>query len=196
MAGAGPVLADLLPISCPSRRCCWCLHLHRHRGRDAMRRALTITAVAVTWRLPAALVVCTLVAASGVVAASARSGQTERLVHFVLPGRDTECEMDDPSLLSGDVTCAIHRNRNRCPGPCDLESQSSRRWYVGVTRIASVYKSRRGFPGPRAKVLRRGQKLTVGYFHCASRAAGLTCVSRRSGHGFFLSKNNKNQRLF
>ena len=45
-------------------------------------------------------------------------------------------------------------------------------------------------------MLRSGQTVTVGYFRCTSRAAGLTGVSRHSGHGFFLGKHNKSQRLF
>jgi hypothetical protein len=121
---------------------------------------------------------------------------SELLVHFVLPGGDTECEMVDPNLLNGNVTCGIHRNRFRCSGPCDLENNASRRWYVDVTRFAEVWGSRRGLGSTPTRVLRPGQALTVGYFRCTSRAAGLTCVSRHSGHGFFLSKNNKSQRLF
>jgi hypothetical protein len=146
--------------------------------------------------LATSLLVCTLLAASGVFAASARSAHTELLVHFVLPGGDTECEMVDPNQLIGNVTCATHRNRYRCSGPCDLENNASRRWYVDVTRIAEVGQSRRGLGSAPTRVLRSGQALTVGYFRCTSRAAGLTCVSRHSGHGFFLSKNNKSQRLF
>jgi len=147
-------------------------------------------------RLATSLVVCTLLAASGVFAASAWSAHTELLVHFVLPGRDTECGMVDPNLLIGNVTCAIHRNRFRCSGPCDLEQNASRRWYVDVTRIAELGQSRRGLGSAPTRVLRSGQTLTVGYFRCTSRPAGLTCVSTHSGHGFFLSKNDRSQRLF
>jgi hypothetical protein len=135
-------------------------------------------------------------AAAGLVAASARSAHTERLVHFVLPGRDTECEIVDPNTLSGNVGCAIHRNRNRCPGYCGLEKEASRRWYVDVTRSAEVFRSARNLGTDSPRVLRSGQTVTVGYFRCTSRAAGLTCVSRHSGHGFFLGKHNQSQRLF
>jgi predicted N-acetyltransferase YhbS len=45
-----------------------------------------------------------------------------------------------------------------------------------------------------ALVAEDGQTLKVGYFRCTSRVAGLTCLSRHSGHGFFLS--NKRQRTF
>jgi hypothetical protein len=135
--------------------------------------------------------------ASGGFAASARSAHTERFVHFVLPGGDTECQMLDPNRLDGYLECAIHRNRNRCPGHCDVEWEASRRWTVDVTRIASVERDERPLgAGDRARVLRSGQASRVGFFRCTSRDAGLTCVSRHSGHGFFLSENNESQRLF
>jgi hypothetical protein len=148
-------------------------------------------------RFATSLVVCTLLASSGVFAAPARSAHTERLVHFVLPGGDTECEIVDPNLLIGNVTCGIHRHRFTCVGPtCDVESGYSRRWSVDVTRIATVERSRRPLRSVQTRVLRSGQSLTVGYFRCTSRTTGLTCVSRRSGHGFFLGNNNKSQRVF
>jgi hypothetical protein len=138
-----------------------------------------------------------LLAASGMFAASARSAHAELLVHFVLPGRDTECVMVDPNLLNGNVTCGIHRSRFTCVGPtCDVENAHSRRWSVGVTQHAAVSRSRQPFGSTSTRVLRSGQSVVVGYFRCTSRAAGLTCVSRRSGHGFFLSSDNKSQRLF
>ena len=153
-----------------------------------VRRALTT--------LARSLVLCTLLAAFGVLATSAQSARTELLVHFVLPGGDTECEMVDPNLSIGNVTCAIHRNQFRCSRPCDLEKAASRRWHVDVNRVAQVGQSRRGCGSAPTRVLRPEQALTVGHFRRASRATGLTCVSRPSGHGFFLSKNNKSQRLF
>jgi hypothetical protein len=147
-------------------------------------------------RLAMPLVACMLVAASGVFAAPARGAHTELLVHFVLPGGDTECEMVDPNLLNGNVTCGIHRNRFRCSGICDVEKHVSRRWFVDVTRRAIVMRNRRGLGSDLPGVLRPGQSVTVGYFRCTSRALGLTCVSRRSGHGFFLSKDNESHRVF
>jgi len=150
-------------------------------------------------RFAASLVVGAVLAASSVFAASAWSARTELLVHFVLPGGDTECEMVDPNLLIGNVTCGIHRHRYRCVGvTCDQENAYSRQWFVDVDRIATVGPNNRGRPFGTAptRVLRSGQSLTVGHFRCTSRPAGLTCVSMRSGHGFFLSHNNKSQRLF
>ena len=143
------------------------------------------------------LVVFVLFGATGVVATSASGGTAELLVHFVLPGGDTECEMVDPNLLIGNVTCGIHRHRFKCVGlTCDIENAFSRRWTLQVTQTASVYRSRRPFGSAPTRVLRSGQSLAVGYFRCTSRAAGLTCGSLRSGHGFSLSKNNTSQRVF
>ena len=141
------------------------------------------------------LVVFALLLASGVFAVSARSGHTELLVHFVMPGRDTECEMVDPDVYNGNVTCAIHRRRFRGSGGFD-EEKPSRRWFVDVTRLPQVFLSRRDFGSAPPKLLRYGQTLRVGFFRCTSRPAGLTCVSRSSGHGFFLSSRNKSQRVF
>ena len=148
--------------------------------------------------LAASLVICTLLAASGLFAASARSSPTELLVHFVLPG-GRHGVRDGRSLISwiGNVTCAIHRNRFRCSGPCDLEKNClaplvcRRDPHCGTGGESTR-------PSDRAptRVLRSGQALTVGYFRCTARAAGLTCVSRHSRHGFYLSTNNESQRLF
>jgi hypothetical protein len=148
-------------------------------------------------RFVMALIICVSLAVSSVFAASARGARTELLVHFVLPGGDTECLMVDPNLLIGNVTCAIHRHRFKCVGlTCDEENGYSRRWFVDVAQVAIVDRSRRPFGSSSIRVLRSGRSLTVGYFRCVSGAAGLTCLSRRSGHGFFLSKDNKRQRLF
>jgi hypothetical protein len=148
-------------------------------------------------RVAVSVVVAALVAASSVLVASAWSARTELLVHFVLPGGDTECEMVDPNTLIGNVTCGIHRHRFRCvPRGCDEESRCSRRWFVDLDRFATVSGSCRPLGADRPRVLRFGQSLTFPFFRCTSQANGLTCVSRRSGHGFFLSKNNKSQRLF
>ena len=142
-------------------------------------------------RLAALLFV--LLAATGVLTASAQAQPTELLVHFVMPGRDIECQMVAPDTVSGNVVCAMHRNQYRGTLRGDQEKRS-RRWHVDVMRVALVGWSGRGFGGPPVRVLRYGQTLRVGFFRCTSRAAGLTCVSRHSGHGFFLS--NKNQRTF
>jgi hypothetical protein len=124
------------------------------------------------------------------------SAHTERLVHFVLPGRDTECQMVEPNLLNGNITCGIHRNLNRCPGYCGIEWEASRRWSLSATGIAAVFRSPRNLGTGPPRVLRFGHALTVGYFRCTSHAAGLMCVSRHSGHGFFLSTNNKSQTVW
>jgi hypothetical protein len=111
----------------------------------------------------------------------------------VMPGRDIECEMVDPNLTIGNVTCAIHRKRFRETHDGDGE-KASRRWFLDLTRFSVVFPSGRGFGSAPIRVLRYGQTLRVGFYRCTSRATGLTCISRRSGHGFVLS--NTRQRRF
>jgi len=111
-----------------------------------------------------------------------------------MPGRDIECLMVDPKAANGNVTCGIHRNRFRGSRSGPDAEKPSRRWFVGVNQIALVEVSTRPFGSSPMRVLRYGQTLRVGFFRCTSRVAGLTCLSRHSGHGFFLS--NKRQRTF
>ena len=111
-----------------------------------------------------------------------------------MPRRDIECVMVDPNVAYGNVTCGIHRDRFR-GSHSDFDSEKpSRRWFVNVTQFALVEVDARGFGSSPVRVLRYGQTLKVGYFRCTSRVAGLTCLSRHSGHGFFLS--NQRQRTF
>ena len=144
---------------------------------------------------PSLLVVALLVASSGF-AASVEGAPTELLVHFVMPGRDIECVMVDPNVANGNVECGINRNRFRGShsGSIVGAEKPSRRWLVNVNQFAVVDVSTRGFGSSPVRVLRYGQTLRVGFFRCKSRVAGLTCLSRRSGHGFFLS--DKQQRTF
>ena len=111
-----------------------------------------------------------------------------------MPGRDIECLMVDPNIANGNVTCGIHRNRFRGSRSTFDAEKPSRRWFVNVWQFALVEVSTRGFGSSPVRVLRYGQTLRVGFFRCTSRVAGLTCLSRHSGHGFFLS--NKRQRTF
>ena len=140
------------------------------------------------------LLVLALLAAPSVFAASAKGAPTELLVHFVTPGRDIECVMVDPNVYNGNVTCGIHRNRFRGSRSGFDSEKPSRRWFVNVNQFALVEVSTRPFGSSPVRVLRYGQTLRVGFFRCTSRVAGLTCVSRHSAHGFFLS--NTRQRTF
>ena len=47
---------------------------------------------------------------------------------------------------------------------------------------------------PHANTLRYGRSLELGPFTCASRRSGLKCKSRKTGHGFKISRQK--QRLF
>jgi hypothetical protein len=135
-----------------------------------------------------------LLAAPSVFVASAKGAPTELLVHFVMPGRDIECLMVDPNIPNGNVTCGINRNRFRGSHSRIDGEKPSRRWFVDVTHFPLVEVSTRLFGSSPARVLRYGQTLRVGFFRCTSRVAALKCLSRHSGHGFFLS--DKQQRTF
>ena len=102
--------------------------------------------------------------------------------------------MVDPNAYNGNVECGIHRNRFRGSRSGIDSEKPSRRWLVTVRNLAVVDVSTRPFGSSPVKVLRYGQTLRVGFFKCTSRVAGLTCVSKPSGHGFFLS--DKRQRTF
>jgi hypothetical protein len=146
-------------------------------------------------RFATSLLVLALLAVATVFAASAKGAPTELLVHFVMPARDIECLIVDPNVAYGNVTCGIHRNRLRGSRGDQFDSEKpSRRWFVDLNKLALVEVSTRLSGSSPVRVLRYGQTLRVGCFRCTSRVAGLTCLSRHSGHGFFLS--NKRQRTF
>lgn len=126
-------------------------------------------------------------------------------VHFVTPDRDVECDIQfdatAPGGGSGSVRCGIHRNRYRDDqGGCFFrfrEKNWSRHWYiVGPVRNTTVGANaqRRCFSDVPVTVLRDGQKVGVGPFHCRYRAARVTCVNSLLDHGFSIS--NKTQRTF
>jgi hypothetical protein len=144
-------------------------------------------------KLAATLGVFALLVVTGILAAPAQGKPVELLVHLAVPGRDIECDMTDPNVAYGNVVCAIHRKRFRGTGDSDLE-KPSRHWLVNLTAPASSSMSARPFSTTPVRVLRYGQTLKVGYFRCALRTTGLTCISTHSGHGFFLS--GKRQRTF
>lgn len=145
-------------------------------------------------RLATSFLVWAFLAAASIVVASAKGAPTELLVHFVMPGRDIECLMVDPNVAYGNVTCGINRNRFRGSHSGFDSEKPSRRWFVDVNQFPVVEVSTRPFGSSPVRVLRYGQTLRVGFFRCTSRVAGLTCVSRHSGHGFFLS--SRRQRTF
>ena len=142
-------------------------------------------------RLAASLLFLALLAAPSVFAASAKGAPSELLVHFVMPGRDIECLMVDPNVRYGNVECGIHRNRFRGSRSGFDSEKPSRRWLVNVHQFAVVEVSTRPFGSSPVRVLRYGQTLRVGYFRCTSRVAGLTYLSRESGHGFMEPSNTK-----
>jgi hypothetical protein len=131
------------------------------------------------------------------VAAPAQGLPTELLVHFITSDRNIECEMVDPNTTVGNVTCALHSKGYTTRGDVgnhDLTASRSLRWYVDFSRPALVAASRRELGSKPTRILQYGGTLSVGYFRCTSRVSGLTCTSRHSGHGFFLSRTR--QRTF
>ena len=140
-----------------------------------------------------AVALCTATVA---VVSPARAGPAELLVHFITADRNIECEMVDPNTTIGNVTCVMHSKGYTTRGDLDnhgLTAHAHRQWFVDYSRPALAGGGRREVHGP-MRVLRNGRALSVGYFRCVSGAAGLTCTSKHSGHGFFLSRAH--QRTF
>jgi hypothetical protein len=83
------------------------------------------------------------------------------------------------------------------PGPyvrCDLLSSNDTAFTVrrhGKGRRIHVTDSAND---PRSKTLAYGHSRRLGPFTCTSRTTGLTCRSRKNGHGFFVSRAE--QRVF
>jgi hypothetical protein len=146
--------------------------------------------------IPLKFILCAFVlgSATAFVVPPAQGFPTELTVHFITADRNIECEMVDPNITIGNVTCALHSKGYTTRGDLgnhDLTANRSLRWHVDFSRPALVGPSRRELGSKPARILRYGQTLAVGYFRCRSRVAGLTCISRHSGHGFFLSRTRQ-----
>src|SRR5262249_22435677 len=104
--------------------------------------------------------------------------------------RNIECEMVAPNTTMGNVDCAYARafSGETDSVTNDLYVHAHRHWLVQFSRPALVGSSRRGYGSAPVRALRLCQTLSGGYFRCESCTAGLTCISRHSGHGFFLGR--------
>ena len=83
------------------------------------------------------------------------------------------------------------------PGPvirCDVLSLNDVRFLLDRRHKAQRIKVTDSVVNSRARALRYGSKRRFGLFNCVSRTTGLTCRSRRSRHGFKLSRAR--QRVF
>jgi hypothetical protein len=142
--------------------------------------------------LAATLGVSVFVVATIVLSSSAQARRTELLVHFITADRNIECGMVDPNTTIGNVTCVLHSKGYTTRGDVDnhgLTARNHPHWVLEYSGAVLTGPSRREVHGPDpARILHYGQTLTVGNFRCSSRAAGLTCISRHSGHGFLLNR--------
>ena len=94
---------------------------------------------------------------------------------------------------SGNIACLYSKRGG--PGPwlrCDVHSLNDTAF-----RLDRSHRGRRIHVTdavPAGRVLSYGDSVRLGPFRCRSRRTGLTCRSRPSGHGFFLSRAR--QRVF
>jgi hypothetical protein len=134
-----------------------------------------------------------LLVATGVFVVSAWARSTELSVHFITADGNIECEMADPKDTSGGIDCVM-RSSGYNPTAPD-ETNYHPHWVLLSRGVGLKGTTRRGLgrSTPR-RILQDGHTLTVGNFRCSARASHLTCISRRSGHGFFLSQGR--QRTF
>ena len=137
-----------------------------------------------------------LALATATAAGPARGLPTQDAVLFITADRSVECVMRDPHTAAGYVDCAFAKALagKMTPITHDVYLQAHRHWLVQFSGPALKGSSRIGYGSEQTRVLRSGETLTVGFFRCSSRLAGLTCISRHSGHGFFLSSTK--QRTF
>ena len=110
-------------------------------------------------------------------------------VIFLTADRTVECLVLDAGTTVGSVDCVYAKvlAGPSTPVTHDLFVHAHRHWLVRYSGPALVGSTRRGLGHAPVRVLPAGGTLTLGHFSCSSRAAGLTCASRHSGHGFFLS---------
>jgi hypothetical protein len=130
-----------------------------------------------------------LALATATTAAPAQGLPTQETVLFITADRTIECVMRDAHSAAGYVDCAYAKALagKMTPITHDLFLHAHRHWLVQFSGPALKGSSRRELGSEQTRVLRSGETLSVGFFRCSSRVAGLTCVSRHSGHGFFLS---------
>jgi len=107
----------------------------------------------------------------------------EVVSRFAMPGRNIGCQMRRPDDPSGTVECLVRSTRTSRLPPLH--------WRLGVSKRAAVSRSNARIADSGVRVLRYGQAIQRGYFRCRSRAAGLTCVSKSSHHGFFLGDRKR-----
>ena len=116
----------------------------------------------------------------------------QRELTFKTPSGNIRCDLYAFDGRTDYATCAVRSTAAvspRCPYanvPCPLVYE--------VHGVGGVDINRGAYMVGAERVLAYGRQLRIGVISCASRFAGLTCRSLRSGHGFFLSRQS--QRTF
>jgi hypothetical protein len=126
----------------------------------------------------------------GLFVTSARSTSSERWIHFATEDRNIECVTSDSLANNVGLDCVM-RSSGYDPTTAE-ETRYHSHWILFRNGVALKGITRRGLGGPNpAIILRNGQTLTVGNFRCSARRSHLTCVSRFSRDGFFLSQGRQ-----
>jgi hypothetical protein len=104
---------------------------------------------------------------------------------FYTPSRNIACEMSDKGTARAGIGCIMQK-------PPALAS-------LKVSGVATICQHQAlkctgnlgddpSLPAPRG--LAYGSSVTVGRFHCTSAPAGVTCIVRATGKGFFISRQS------
>lgn len=99
---------------------------------------------------------------------------------------------------SGNIHCYLS-NGSGGTVQCWVLSRACRGAYGGTYAYAWAIRGRGGRPTrlcpgdivPGRRVLRYGRSTSVGSITCRSEVRGLTCTNRRTGRGFFLSRQRQ-----
>jgi hypothetical protein len=137
-----------------------------------------------------------LALATASAAAPAQGLPAQDTVLFITADRTIECVMVDAHSAAGYVDCAYTKALGGPTTPIthDVFVHAHRHWIVQFSGPALEGSTRREWGSEQTTALLSGETLNVGFFRCSSRVAGLTCTSRHSAHGFFLSSTS--QRTF
>jgi hypothetical protein len=112
-----------------------------------------------------------------------------RLDFFQTPSHNIACELDRRSGARCDIKDHSWPNPPK-PGNCPVDWGDSLSVGHGQAHVTCHGDTTFG-PNP---VLPYGHSISVGAFSCTSTTSGVRCLNRRSGHGFFISRERK--RLF
>ena len=131
--------------------------------------------------------------AAGLVVGSAGAKLSDHWVHFATEDGNIECVANDSLGNNEPLECVMHSSGYDPTAPDHTNYHPH--WVLLAHGVALKGTTPRGLGSPNpSRVLRDGETLTVGNFRCKATSSHLTCVSRRSQHGFFLSQGR--QRTF